>query len=138
MGSKPILIATVVVLEDFKVLLADAQDYFYVPGADVSESSGIELALRRGLMESWGMEVNKTEFIGVVEALFGSDATPFNQKHFVFAAEIEGYAKAWDDHKLLVWVPVSELKGKDIRPKPLADAVIQWLKDKKTFWRPAL
>lgn len=122
--------------DDVLVCRLEGKKNYFFPGGGVEFKEGIEAALRRELQEELGVRTLSATFIGGMENLFDNDGQPYHELNLVFSATIDDHSAESKEvgHIAFTWMPISQLISENVLPKQLVSAVVQWMKDGKTFW----
>jgi len=131
------IIARAVIVKNGKILLCKGKgkEYYFFPGGHVEKGEKAEEALKRELDEELGAKSGKMSFIGAVENIF-RDSYDHHEINLVFEAEVSGDEFASkEDHLEFKMISLDEFKKAEVLPMALKGAVVEWLKDKKVFWR---
>lgn len=132
------LIARAVVISNDKLLLCRKVGalWYFLPGGHVEFGEETKTALAREIKEELGVESAVGDFIGIVENIFEQDKKERHEINLVFEvkiAEIDLSSK--EDHIEFVWIAKKKLPEEQIYPVALKASILQWLKDKKMFWK---
>ena len=131
------VIARAVVVQSGKILLCRAKEkgHYFFPGGHVEKDERTEVALKREFLEELGAQIGKTAFIGAVENIF-KDSYAHHEMNLVFEAEVlQDEFRSKEDHLEFELISLDEFAGKKVLPASLKEAVVEWLKDRKVFWR---
>lgn len=131
------LIARAFIFQDGEVLLcrAKGKEHFFFPGGHVEYGEYIEEALRREIGEELDTQITLCDVIGTAENIFIQDGQEHHEINVVFEAGIrEKKSKALEHWMEFCWMGEEKLPEAKIFPTSLKKAIIQWKKDKKTFW----
>ena len=111
------------------------KNYLALPGGFVKQGETIEEAMGREIYEETSLKVHPIDILGVY-----SDPKRDPRGHMmtvVFVVTIlEGDAKAGDDAKEILWIPLEKLNDIQIAfdHKLIINDYLQWKKQEGTFW----
>jgi len=117
--------------------------YYFFPGGHTEFGETAEAALIRELKEELDIVVKQLSFIGVVENIYEEKREKHREhrgKHheinLVFNVLIKrAKDKSLEDHIDFVFLNKKDFAHKKIFPVMLKKAVIEWLNNKRTFWK---
>lgn len=117
--------------------------YYFFPGGHVEFGETAEFALIRELKEELDIAVEKLSFIGVVENIYIEKKDRHKEhrgKHheinLAFNVLVERVKdKSLEDHIDFTLLSKKEFAQEKIYPLALKKAVVEWLKNKKNFWK---
>jgi 8-oxo-dGTP diphosphatase len=134
------VIARVLIRKDEKVLLCKSitRDYYFFPGGHVEFGEISQEAAIREMKEERGSVLKNLKFIGLIENIYPEKGKAKYEINIVFEGEeenddIENVTK--EDHISFEFLSLEDLENSDIRPVPLKEEVIRYLKEKNTFWK---
>jgi len=132
------IISRVFILVDNKVLLCKQTggDYYFFPGGHVEFGENTKKALAREIKEELGASVMNLSFIGAVEHIYEDSSQKHHEINLVFSGKIEGTNfQSREDHIEFVLKDLKSFAKEKVLPMTLRDAIVEWLKNKKPFWR---
>lgn len=133
------IISRAFILVGNKVLLCKqvGEDYCFFPGGHVEFGESAKKALTREIQEELGTSVKNLSFIGAVDHAYADSS---NRKHqeinLVFSGRIrKADFQSREDHIEFVLKDLKSFAKEKVLPRTLRDAIVEWLKNKKPFWR---
>lgn len=107
----------------------------FFPGGHVDFGETAKNTLKRELKEELGIKVGHFFYLGTVENTFTEDKIRHHEIDLVFKVDVKKlFSMSKEDHIGFDFVDVRNLKHEKIYPLALRNALVKWLKDKKTFW----
>lgn len=132
------IISRVFILVGNKVLLCKqiGSDYCFFPGGHVEFGEGAKETLVREIKEETGALIKNLDFIGIVEHHWEVNKQKHHEINLVFSGKIEGTNfQSREDHIEFVLKDLKSFAKEKVLPRTLRDAIVEWLKNKKPFWR---
>ena len=133
------IISRAFILVDNKVLLCKlvGRDYYFFPGGHVEFGENTKKAMTREIKEELDATIKNLSFIGVVEhAYVDSSGRKYQQINLVFTGRIEeADLQSKEDHIEFVLKDLKSFAKEKVLPRTLRDALLEWLKNKKPFYR---
>jgi len=112
------------------------RDYYFLPGGHIEFGEKSEDALIRELNEELNISIKHFSFIGVVENVFKEDDEIHHEVNLVFEVLTnKAEDKSREDHIDFFFFDKKRFLKEKVLPPALKEAVIQWQKDKKIFWK---
>jgi len=109
--------------------------YYFFPGGHVEFGESAKKALARELKEELGINIKKASFIGVSEHCFTEERTRRHEINLFFHVLPEKLdTKSKENHLRFFLFDKNQLTKKVVLPKPSKEAVLKWLKNKRSFW----
>ena len=133
-----VVVRAIIIRED-EILLCQPKgaNWYFFPGGGIHFEEGIEDALRRELKEELDAELLESRFIGVVESTFLENEQRKHEINIVFHVRINDVPLySQEPHILFACKKIKELDNENVVPTELKKAVLQWIKNRKTFWIP--
>jgi ADP-ribose pyrophosphatase YjhB (NUDIX family) len=116
----------------------DERNWHFLPGGHVETGESTQQGLLRELKEEIGSADYKIiSFIGMCENIFLFKKGVYQQEInsiFEVQAPLNFKIKSQEDHLEFKSVNINELNNYNILPAPIKDALIGWLKNRKTFF----
>lgn len=132
------IISRVFILVDNKVLLCRqiGGDYYFLPGGHVEFGERVKKALAREIREELSASIKNLSFIGAVEHIYEDSSQKHHEINLVFSGRIDGTNfQSREDHIEFVLKDLNSFAKEKVLPVTLRDAIVEWLKNKKPFWR---
>jgi 8-oxo-dGTP diphosphatase len=134
--------ARLLILSEDRVLLERfrGQDWYFLPGGQLSPGETVEQALRRGAAAQTGLDAHELEFVGCVEHVYPLGFDEVHELITVFAAPLPWGAQiiSNDPELHLTSVDFDDLGDLDVRPVAVKDLIFDWVGDARPRWRTTL
>jgi 8-oxo-dGTP diphosphatase len=126
-----------IIVRGNKILICKAKsksNYFF-PGGHVEFGEKADAALARELKEEIGVSVKKAKFAGTNENLYQQGEKLIHELNVVFEVRLgKKIPKVLEDHLKFQWMDLKSLPKMKVYPTSLKNAILDWRKNKKTFW----
>lgn len=129
--------ARAVVIQNKRLLVCKnkAKNYYFFPGGHIEFNETAKEALKRELKEELGMKAKKFLYLGTIENIYTEDKIRHHEINLVFKTDISKLSSlSREDHIAFDFVDIRKLKREKIYPLVLRNALVKYLKNKKTFW----
>ena len=111
-----------------------AKNYYFFPGGHIEFGETAKQALKRELKEELDIKAENFIYLGTVENIYTEDKIKHHEINLVFKVDAKKLSSiSREDHIDFDFVDAKNLKREKIYPLALKNALIKWLKDKKTF-----
>ena len=111
------------------------KNYYFFPGGHVEFGESAKGALRRELKEELDISIKSVSFIGAMENVFREEGRKKHELNLVFDVKAEkAKDKSMEDHLDFFFFNIKQFSKEKVLPIVLKKQVMDWLKDKKTFW----
>lgn len=125
------LIARAVILNRNKIILCriKGKNWYFLPGGHVEFGEGIEVSLKRELMEEAGMKIKLGKVIGVIENFYRENRRSHREINIIFSGTAETRKiSSKEPHIEFEYMNIKYIKNKTILPKQVKSLLIKWLK----------
>ncbi len=126
-----------VIVQNNKILVCQnkKKNYYFFPGGHIEFSETAKQALKRELKEELDVQIKHCVYIGTVENIYSEDRIKHHEINLVFKVDVRKLkSKSQERHISFYLLNLKSFKKKKIYPIVLRNAVVQYLKNKKTFW----
>ncbi len=121
---------------NFLVCKKKNEDYYFFPGGHIEFGETSKEALKREIMEELGVKVESCEFIGGSEHFFVQKNVERHEVSLAFFTTLEDKKiESQEDHLDFFLFSKQELEKEKVFPEPMKNAVLEWLDNKKIFWK---
>jgi len=120
-----------------RILVCKRKDknYYFFPGGHVEFGESAEGALRRELKEELDISIKNVSFIGAMENIFREERRKKHELNLVFDVKAEkAKDKSMEDHLDFFFFDIKQFSKEKVLPIALKKQVMDWLKDRKSFW----
>ncbi|MEK7413480.1 MAG: NUDIX domain-containing protein [Planctomycetota bacterium] len=117
-------------ISDGHILVAHAKGAAntFLPGGHIEVGEGAQSALAREIKEEIGYDSRVGKFLGCVEHLWEEGGWKHFEINHIFQLQVSGLdfrtqPKSLESHLELFWLPISDLKKRNLQPHPLIDMI---------------
>lgn len=131
-----IIVRTFILINN-KILLCKmkGKDWFFLPGGHIKFGEKIEEGLSREIKEELGMKITSQSFIGLFENFYTENYQKHHQINLIFRIRVENInLKSKEDHIEFILRDLRSFSKENILPKELKLVLLDWIKNKKSFW----
>jgi len=132
------VIARAFILVSNKALLCKmkGENWYFLPGGHIDFEERAEETLLREIKEELGIPINLQSFIGAVENVYTENEQRHHEINLIFSANAKKRTpKSREAHIEFALKDIKSLTEVVILPAILKLALLEWLKNKKIFWR---
>ncbi len=134
------VISRILIKKNDRILLCKSKqkDYYFFPGGHVELGEISQETIIREMKEERGSLIKNTKFIGLIENIYSEKDEEKYEINIVFEGEEDNKEEdtvTKEDHIIFEFLEIQKLKNTDIRPVPLKESIIDYLENKKTFWK---
>ena len=112
------------------------KDYYFFPGGHLEFAESAKEALKREIFEELGLKILEANFIGATEHQFVEDGKKFHEINLIFQIKTDKITtKSKEGHLQFFLFNRKQLAKEKVLPEILKKSVLEWLKNKKRFWK---
>ncbi len=121
--------------EKISVCRKIGKKYYFFPGGHVEFGENAKKALTRELKEELAINIKEPSFIGGSEYCFIKNGIKHHEINLSFRVLPQKLdTKSKEDHLRFFLFDKKQLIKEAVLPRPLKEAILKWLKDKRSFW----
>jgi len=132
------IIARALILRRNKILFCKTigERHYFLPGGRLKFRESAQSALSREIVEELGVESKIGSLIGICEHKYREKSRKHHEINFVFKVEVGKTNLVSKERKLRFYFKnLKELKNIYFLPKNLKEALFEYFKNKKFFWK---
>ncbi len=114
------------------------KDYYFLPGGHVELGETSKQALIREIKEERSSEIKNISFIGIIENFFKDGFNKHHEINIIFQAEEKNEKQenfSAENHLVFKFLNIDEFIKCNIQPIVLKEKIIEYLDNKKVFWK---
>jgi ADP-ribose pyrophosphatase YjhB (NUDIX family) len=132
------VIVRALILKGNKILLCKAEEdrHYFLPGGHLEFGESAASALSREIKEELGIKSETGSPIGICEHIYRNKGKEHHEINLIFEAKVGKISLKGKEKKLNFYLKdLKEFKKIYLLPEELKEALINYFKNKKFFWR---